>query len=179
MQDTDPRRTWRGSQVNHLSPLGTLLGAVARPTSRADDDSSSTTDCRDIPDATEEKARTSVSILEVADETPTTRIPEMTSSGPSPSHDAKRRGGSVPRHDQPDRDTPENHPARPVILSKTTTSHVTHGDGSRRPCRSEPSRSAHGNNQPGRLSNITTLMNKQPVAQLGVPEAQDGTPSAS
>ena len=80
----------------------------------------STTDGTDITDGTGEDARPGASILEVADEPPTIRLVGMTSSGPSPSPDAKRRGGSVPVHchwprsQKPEPDGPANgrHPAR-------------------------------------------------------------------
>jgi hypothetical protein len=49
-----------------------------------------------ITDGAAENGRSKMSILGVAGPVPFSRVPVMNGFGPSPSPDAKRRGGSVP-----------------------------------------------------------------------------------
>ena len=58
----------------------------------------------------------------------------------------------IPGHGRGEPSHTRKHPVHPVILSKPTSSPVTHGDGTSPPCSSEPIQSTHGSNRARRLS---------------------------
>jgi hypothetical protein len=76
-------------------------------------------------------AKAGTSILAIADAVPVIMVSPMDSSGPSPSPDAKRRGGSVPKHSRWATSSQEPEPQAPAKAGVAQFSILT--SGARRP----------------------------------------------